>query len=647
MDPWRLAASPMSEQVIEDAAIQDPYEERPAVPGTSPVAIAASVIFLTQNVLDRQLLLEKAFVQASLRGIGPDAVYSELSQLESNGTLVRLDDAHWTTPAIAAIEAQMLAGGSSAERDWIDPSALTQALAEASHLSAEQTDAVRAACGIDGVSLIEAAAGTGKTTLAKAIIAAAKRSDLNVVGLAPSWVAADELGRSTGIASQAIAKWRFDRTGEDAPKINSKTMIVVDEAGMVGTGDLSAVLMAAKDAGAKVVLMGDRRQLQSVSGASALSAVADTLEKSAVLGAVRRQDVDWQRAASVLMARGDASAGLRTYARKGHVDLVYGEEAVRSAVIAKWTAARQLHGDDVLIITRRNIDAIALNAQARLTLRLEGATAEDEVALPSIGRDDKARELALAVGDQIRFGETLPAYRIRNGTRAVVEEVGPYAGLGTSLRLRLETGVALNSTWGDLARQVPGRKPTLPRISHAYAGTAYSAQGRTAAATVLHIARKTDAREIYVGLTRHQHEMQIVVEADRLDAACRQRQEDSRIAPTQTAMMDRLFVEAAQYREKDNVVDYIADRAEFVATGTIRLPELEQRWSLRDTLRVSLQLSKLMQTAQQVWNVVARGIQRNQHAQLPLPTRLATLREVVRQRSQVPYRGRSGPELDL
>ncbi|MBL7590175.1 AAA family ATPase, partial [Escherichia coli] len=84
--------------------------------------------------------------------------------------------------------------------------------------------------------------------------------------------------------------------------------------GMVSTRDLEAVLSAAQAAGAKVVLIGDRRQLASVGGASALRAVAEVVGRSAVLEHVRRQTVDWQRAASVVMARGDAEAGLRAYA---------------------------------------------------------------------------------------------------------------------------------------------------------------------------------------------------------------------------------------------------------------------------------------------------------------------------------------------
>ena len=121
-------------------------------------------------------------------------------------------------------------------------------------------------------------------------------------------------------------------------------------------------------------------------------------------------------------------------------------------------------------------------------------------------------------------------------------------------------------------RQRPGKRKSPPRIVHAYAVTAYSTQGRTAPASVLYLARQTDAREIYVGLTRHTHDARIVVESDRLEALCRQRQADHRTKPTTTAMRERLFAEARQYREKANVVDHCANRDEFLRTGLVALP---------------------------------------------------------------------------
>jgi hypothetical protein len=85
---------------------------------------------------------------------------------------------------------------------------------------------------------------------------------------------------------------------------------------------------------------------------------------------------------------------------------------------------------------------------------------------------------------------------------------------------------------------------------------------------VHYIGSTTDARETYVALTRHRHDVRIVVESQRLDAACRVHQEDPRNPATRSAMLERLFDEAGRYHEKANVVDFAADRIKFIEMGT-------------------------------------------------------------------------------
>src|SRR5208283_1162061 len=284
---------------------------------------------------DRRSLLERAFVEASLKGQGPDAVYGQIANLEETRALVPLAAEVWTTPSIAACEASLLrAAERPHEREWISPAALEETIAAAAHLSSEQAEAVREVGHNDGVAIIEAGAGTGKTTTANVIVDAARRSGLKVIALAPSWVAADELTKSTGVKSQAIAKWRFDRARAQGSALDEKTLILVDESGMTGTRELSAILVAAKDAGCKVALLGDRRQLAAVPGGSPLKAVSEIIRRNAVLDGVRRQKEEWQRAASVAMARGDAEAGLRAYVDRDRALFVKGEEAARSRTIA-------------------------------------------------------------------------------------------------------------------------------------------------------------------------------------------------------------------------------------------------------------------------------------------------------------------------
>ena len=502
------------------------------------------------------------------------------------------------------------------ERDWLAEAAVDAALTAAPHLSGEQRDAVRSVASRDGVVLIEAGAGTGKTTTARALVDAAHRSGLKVVGLSPSWVAADELAASTGIAAQAIARWRHDRAHGGGPPLDDQTLVILDEAGMVGTRDMEAVLTAARDAGSKVVLVGDRRQLASVAGASALRAVADMIARSAAMTEVRRQEVDWQKAATVVMARGDSEAGLRAYAMHDRLELVSGSEAAQERTIAAWRELRQAYGDDVLIVTRRNDDAADLNRKARELLKQDGRLGPDAIALPSIDRADKPVRLALAIGDRLRFGETLPEHGIRNGNRATVRAIVLTESETPRVTLDLDDGRSLEVKWRELAREPRyGRKRTPPRIVHAYAGTAHSVQGRSAAASVVHIARETDAREVYVGLSRHRHDTRIIVERDRLDALCRQRQADPRLPASNTAVQERLFAEAARYRDKANVIEHVADREAFLRRGDVRLAQVE-----RGRTTSTLLASRLLRDAM-------RWLKRSSHALTRLSVALSVQRD--------------------
>ena len=640
-DPWADALRHRERQAVEPERDHggrdlDLNLDAPEVPGTTPVAVAASLLFRHQSVVERGALLRQALVEAGLRGIGIDQVYDELAALERDGVLVRLgaepgEGRRWTTPAIAQVEATMLwAANRPAEREWFTAHAVDEALAAAQHLSGEQREAVRWAASPDGISVLAAGAGTGKTTAAHAVRAAARLSGLKVVGLAPSWVAANELARSIGIPAQAIAKWRSDRDRDAGAALDRRTVLLVDEAGMASMRDMAAIVTAAQQAGAKLVLLGDPRQLESVSGGSALRAVTEVVRQNSMMEAVRRQEVDWQRAASVVMARGDAEAGLRAYAERGHVEMVSGQDAAVTRVVECWQALRAEHGDDVLVITRRNADASMLNRVVRAVLRDEGRIADDDVVLRATDRESKPIDLRLAVGDVVRFGESLPDVRVWNGDRGTVEAVRDAATNDPMLSIRLEDGRLIEQPWQAFARRLPGQPLRPPRMVHAYAGTAYSVQGRTAASVVHYVGAGTDARETYVALTRHRCDVRIVVERDRLDAACRLRQADPRLAPTRTDLNERLFREASQYSEKANVVDFVSGRQAFIDTGVVDPSATRPGRSVGHLMQAARSLRRALREVARVkvavpaWRLVENGIRL-------LPTMPGRLREAIAQ----------------
>ena len=510
--PTRDGAARLGERV------PDPFPDTPEVAGDGPVAQAASELLEHEIVIDRRVLLERAFALAALdHGRTAEGVHREIEALERAEGLRPLGsnegrDRHWTTPELERVERAMVEAASrSEEREWFKQAAIEAALKGNLHLTNEQVEAVRSVASRDGVDLLLASAGTGKTTTMRPLVDAAKRSGLAVVGLAPSWTAADELAKGAGIQAHATARWLYDLRNGRIVGPDDRTVILIDEASMAGTRDLSAVLTRARDVGSKVILVGDVQQLEAVPAGGPLRLVAEELERQATISRVRRQQVGWQRDASLALARGDVGEALAAYSERGAIEEVEGREALLGRTIERWHELRARHGEDVLIVTRRNRDVDALNERVRRILREEGVVAADERAFPSIDRQGRTSAITLAVGDRIRFGATHARLGLRNGTRAEVLTVG--GGDAPMVRVRLDSGRVIEAGWDELATDRRGG----PRIVHDYARTVHAVQGRTVSAAILCIATAVDARDLYVGMTRHAEELMIVSDTQALD----------------------------------------------------------------------------------------------------------------------------------
>jgi hypothetical protein len=357
----------------------------------------------------------------------------------------------------------------------------------------------------------------------------------------------------------------------------------------------------------------------------------------------------------VLMARGEVEAGLRAYARHGCIELVAGAAAVQTRALALWSEARARHGADaVLMVTRRNRDAAELNRGARALLRAEGALRGPDVEVMARDRENRPRTLNLAVGDSVRFGESLSQHGIRNGTRATVEAIGAALGGELRLRVRLEDGRQVEDAYAAFvpvrARRT-AQAQSWPRISLGYAGTAYAVQGRTCEATIYCGFTASDARELYVGLTRHRQEAHLVVERERLEAAVRVRQTDPRLTPSTAELHERLFVEARRYTEKVNVADHVEDRAAFVRSGAIPPPRAEMRLDLQSGFAAARALRRVLQEMGAAPRHALRHLAQSvRHVERQVASRVLRLVEDIRgplpnaAMRERPGRSRSGPD---
>jgi hypothetical protein len=255
------------------------------------------------------------------------------------------------------------------------------ALAVRPSISEEQAQVVTAMCTSGNqVDVLVAAAGTGKTFSLDAARESWQRSGHHVIGCALAASAAHELQAGAGIVSTTIAKLQRDLDRSNR-HLDARTVLVVDEAGMVGTRTLAPLIDTAMAVGAKVVLVGDPKQLPEITTGGLLAALA---QRGAVLTLVenRRQQDPTERAALHQLRSGDKTTPwwhCGTWQRPAPIQPL-------GAIVAHWYEHRQRVGS-ALMMARRNMTSTTPTDACRSS-PTPGASRADRrmAAVPSVTR---------------------------------------------------------------------------------------------------------------------------------------------------------------------------------------------------------------------------------------------------------------------
>ncbi len=191
-----------------------------------------------------------------------------------------------------------------------------------------------------GVEVVVGKAGSGKTSALSAANAAWRASGVPVVGCALAARAAVELQDGSGIPSTTIARLLGDIEHRGARAVLGGGVLVCDEAGMVGTRTLAPLLGHAAQAGCKVVLVGDPRQLPEIHAGGLYAALTRRLPVIE-LTENRRQQHAWERDALDHIRAGDPARGIATLAGHGRVHHGANADEVRAALAADWWDAHR------------------------------------------------------------------------------------------------------------------------------------------------------------------------------------------------------------------------------------------------------------------------------------------------------------------
>ncbi|MGI8525744.1 MAG: Ti-type conjugative transfer relaxase TraA [Pseudolabrys sp.] len=393
--------------------------------------------------------------------------------------------------------------------------ALVRAEARGLVLSGEQAEALAHVTDGRDLGIVVGYAGTGKSAMLGVAREAWEAAGYEVRGVALSGVAAENLESGSGIVSRTIASMEHS-WGQSRDALTARHVLVIDEAGMVGTRQLERVLSHAAETGAKVVLVGDPQQLQSIEAGAAFRSIHER-HGGAEIGEVRRQHEDWQREATRDLATGRTGNAIHAYDNHGMLHEAASREQARDDLIDRWDRDRQASPDKSrIILTHTNDEVRALNEAARGRMR-EADDLGDDVRL-AVERGERS----FAAGDRVMFLQNERGLGVKNGTLGTVEKVSE-----RSMSVRTDDGRSVSFDLKD-----------YNRIDHGYAATIHKAQGMTVDRTHVLATPGLDAHGSYVALSRHRDGMELHYGHDDF------------------ASQDRLVKTLSRDRAKDMATDY-------------------------------------------------------------------------------------------
>lgn len=376
------------------------------------------------------------------------------------------------------------------------------------------------------VQPLSAPAGAGKTTSLRALASAAHhRFGASVLVLAPTGQAVDVAMREgAGDDGLTVAK-ALQSLRDNTLKLNEATLVVIDEAGMVGTDDLRHLLTATTQAGAKTVLVGDASQLAPVKGRGGMFAqLCADLPWTQRLSEVWRMSDPEERTASLALRDGEPTARRDAVDWYRSHDRLHCGDAITMAAdaLAAYTAGNSLGRDALLVCdTTEMVDA--------LNLRIHNDRIDADVATVTVARGQK-----VAVGDVIVSRRNDPTIDIRPGSRRAEQP----ASVRNGNRWRVAVIATDNNQIAcarldDKARAVFDHTYFREHVSLGYAVTVHSAQGVTADASIAVLAEDTSRNLLYVAMTcgrhaNHVHIYERTTEASEFD--------NEQLARTHTAL---------------------------------------------------------------------------------------------------------------
>ena len=289
----------------------------------------------------------------------------------------------------------------------------------------------------DRVVNVQGGSGRGKSTAMAPVTAVARAEGRAVIGLAIASVKASEFGRDTGADVSTVARFLtrharvIDGTArpEHFARVKAElagAIIVVEEAGQVGTRDMERILRLAIITGvARIVQTGDTRQLTAIAAGKPFEASQRAGVATAHITENLRSKSDQMKAVTAALDRGDVS-GTFEVLRPAMTEVPGNEVATTAA--ARWAALPQDERDATLLLTVGRAMRSEANQAVQAELKARGEIAAKGTPFTVLDRVNATREGARLMrayrpGHVVEVRTNLPAQGLIRGDRGVVTGV--------------------------------------------------------------------------------------------------------------------------------------------------------------------------------------------------------------------------------
>lgn len=486
--------------------------------------LALTELTESRSTFKKQDLHHHLAKQAQLTGDDAATISSQAKQCLDSESVVSLGQDHknnriFTTTAMLEIEQQMISLAkklSQQSHSAPDSEVINQAVEQKQtqcgyQLSEEQIEGLQNACSPTRLSILSGSAGAGKS-VSMEVLRIAYGSE-HVLGACIAKVAVDNLQCETGIQSMTIAKLLTDiERGKNV--LSTVSVLVIDEAGQVGSKQMKALLNAAEASHTKVVLVGESSQLDAIEHGGVLKFLSrPEIIGTSFIKTIRRQRETWARQTVMQLRDGNAKGALITLNEHKLVNFASSHEAAIQQLVAKWKDyTTEQPNKSAVVLAQRWTEVEAISSQLREVYQERSLVGHENIKFDCVV-SNKLMTLPFSVGERVRFAQNDYLLNVSNGSLGTLMKLEKVQNQW-QFHIKLDNQRTVVIHQSDYKNE-QGRLPLV----HAYAMTVYSSQGVTVDGdTFILYNAHMDRANSYVAGSRHKDNSHWFVNNKEMDA---------------------------------------------------------------------------------------------------------------------------------